>query len=541
VVTGERKVRWRARIAALALLSVGVAACGTILGIGDPTLESEGGVNSDGGKDSTSGGGMVGRDGRADAPLEAGEEASADATEDTLSDGGGFGDGGFGDGDAAEACPMGQTACGNGCIDTSMDLNNCGSCGNMCPATQSCVGGFCVCPTAGQLLCPSGCVDPTTDPNNCMTCGTTCIQGQSCVGGACVCPTGQSLCALAEAGAPEGGSDAGDAGSDAAVRVTPAYCADFDNDPTNCNGCGITCVAKNDVPGCSGGICTVGTCETNFADCNHIASDGCEIYTPNDNANCGQCNNPCGPGELCSNGNCVFTCPGGQTVCHTIPPDGGVADAGPDARAPDAGASSTAYCSTLPTDPQNCGACNNDCNSHCVGEVASTSCTASTCEVATCASGYFDLDGLCANGCECKSLLNGPCAAPVSLGTMTVGQQISTSSNLVPAGKDTYYEVTFTGYTSSAYHPKITFALNPNNEFVFDVQTNCSSSSVLGCGDISGGSKGLSTWEVVYASGLDFGDYNFNYIAPLPAVYIHVYRATGAPVDCDEFSLVINN
>ena len=40
-------------------------------------------------------------------------------------------------------CPAGQQLCGASCVDTQSDLDNCGSCGNQCPAGSSCVAGAC--------------------------------------------------------------------------------------------------------------------------------------------------------------------------------------------------------------------------------------------------------------------------------------------------------------------------------------------------------------------------------------------------------------
>lgn len=44
-------------------------------------------------------------------------------------------------------CPSGETHCPSGCVDTSTDVNNCGSCGIVCPPNDpSCIGGVCTIP-----------------------------------------------------------------------------------------------------------------------------------------------------------------------------------------------------------------------------------------------------------------------------------------------------------------------------------------------------------------------------------------------------------
>jgi hypothetical protein len=525
---GGRKPSWRARVFVLALVSVGASACGTILGLGEPTLETDGGELGEAGRDATSGGGSVGRDGKAaDGTLEASEASDDGSQADGPEDGSpNPGDGGGSDGDAfeAEACPAGQIVCTAGCVDPMTDPNNCQTCGTTCPQGQSCVGGSCVCPVAGQILCANGCVDPMTDPINCSTCGNTCVQGQSCVGGSCQCPSGESLC-LPDGGAPEAGAtDAGDA----AVQAVAGYCANLDSDPANCNGCGTVCPAVNDVPGCVGGACTVGTCETGFADCDHVVTNGCEVYTNTDTANCGGCGMPCASGEICSNGTCVFTCPAGQTVCH---------------------GNGMTYCATLSSDPQNCGGCATNCANVCVGNAASFTCTASTCSVATCAAGYYDLNRICSDGCECHAISIGTCAAPIVESTLTPGQEISLNGNLVPAGADSYYLVTFTGNASSTYHPRVNLAGNPGDEYVFDVFDNTTACTAaltpLSCSSEGTLSTGLTDWEVWYGSQAVFPPGpNFAPIPPVGSggsVLIHVYRATGAAVDCNPYTLVINN
>ena len=59
--------------------------------------------------------------------------------------------------DASDSgCPVGQLACGTGCVDPMTDSANCGKCQNNCAATmiegQVCVAGTCACP-AGTQLC----------------------------------------------------------------------------------------------------------------------------------------------------------------------------------------------------------------------------------------------------------------------------------------------------------------------------------------------------------------------------------------------------
>lgn len=70
------------------------------------------------------------------------------------------------------ACPTGFTDCAGTCTNTSSDPNNCGSCGNHCPSTASCVNGQC-CPNTQVCINPKGTA-------TCCPAGTTCLGNGTC-------------------------------------------------------------------------------------------------------------------------------------------------------------------------------------------------------------------------------------------------------------------------------------------------------------------------------------------------------------------------
>jgi hypothetical protein len=98
--------------------------------------------------------------------------------------------------------------CGSNCTDTTIDANNCGTCGNKCPAGLVCKAGVCGCLPSGvacgmgQSCCPNtGCHSLDSDVNNCGGCGSmfACGTGAKCMSGKCVCggitcAAGQSCC-----------------------------------------------------------------------------------------------------------------------------------------------------------------------------------------------------------------------------------------------------------------------------------------------------------------------------------------------------------
>jgi hypothetical protein len=97
---------------------------------------------------------------------------------------------------------------------------------------------------------------------------------------------------------------------------------DCDGDPSNgcevnvdsgnpqyCGTCNNDC-SDEDWPrvleyGCSNSQCRIEDCEGDYGDCNGNRFDGCEVDLSDSTDHCGRCNNPCGAGQSCENGDCV--------------------------------------------------------------------------------------------------------------------------------------------------------------------------------------------------------------------------------------------
>lgn len=208
------------------------------------------------------------------------------------------------------ACQMGHCACANSrwtrceasvgwaCVDTQVDLNNCGQCVAPC-GMGSCASGHCQC-NPGATMCPSDrgfppCIDVQTDAHNCGRCGLRCPDGISCVGGVCACPSGQPLCA----------------------NTTPPECFDgsrHQSDAQNCGACGLRCP--------TGAECQVGRCvctNTGFTLCGTTCQN-----TFGDPASCGTCGHVCPDHQNCLDGRCgcfdeTTLCPG--VGCRDLPRD----------------------------------------------------------------------------------------------------------------------------------------------------------------------------------------------------------------------------
>jgi hypothetical protein len=77
-------------------------------------------------------------------------------------------------------------------------------------------------------------------------------------------------------------------------------------DVNNCSGCGNACPARaNATSACSGSACSF-TCLPNYADCNGMAADGCEVAIGL-NSSCGHCASGVGVTVPCT----------GSTTCQT--------------------------------------------------------------------------------------------------------------------------------------------------------------------------------------------------------------------------------
>lgn len=268
----------------------------------------------------------------------------------------------------------------NGCeIDVYSDLNNCGSCGDICQvfnATGECVQGICEineC-ASGYGNCngidTDGCeTDTSTDLNHCGGCGQVCQYWNAvtaCVQGACEvtgCTSGHGNC---------NGLD--DDGCETNIG--------FDVD--HCGGCGQACQLPNAVAACEWSECVVDTCVSGYGNCDGASFNGCEWNLMNSVAHCGYCGRNCEDfwnviDATCNQGQCeVLQCSSGWDDC-----DGdGVS-----------GCETDIYDSVA-----NCGACGNDC--HDLNHVNWAGCSIGNCLIWECDSDWGNCDGSVGNGCE---------------------------------------------------------------------------------------------------------------------------------------------
>jgi hypothetical protein len=255
------------------------------------------------------------------------------------------------------------------------DPENCGTCGTICQfpyGVPACVDGDCELLRCleGHDDCndftPDGCETNTgSDDENCGSCDNVCQfdnADASCLAGQCVmgvCDTGFRDC------------DASD---------TNGCEADIFFDENNCGNCNLRCLFDNGVGICSGGNCFLDSCLPEYANCDGVNSNGCEVHLMSDPDNCNFCNNIC-PDDtgtpFCNDGVCeVSSCNPGLADCDGQPGNGCEVN--------------------IWMDPNNCGGCGIVCNL----DHASSSCSNGSCIVEDCDPGYGDCDQQDPNGCE---------------------------------------------------------------------------------------------------------------------------------------------
>ena len=218
-------------------------------------------------------------------------------------------------------CGMGEACCGGGCVDTQANTANCGMCGTTCTTPNGaprcemgtcriaeCTGAFRDC----DNTVANGCETNTlTDLNNCGSCGRVCPtpanSSASCAAGACgfTCLEGFADCD----GAAENGCE-----------------VDLRTDRTHCGRCMNTCSPSSGTGACSMGMCVVTACDEGFGDCDGMPANGCEVDVRASTSHCGTCGTMCpvptNGSATCTMGRCGASCSEGFADCDGMAANG---------------------------------------------------------------------------------------------------------------------------------------------------------------------------------------------------------------------------
>jgi Stigma-specific protein, Stig1 len=306
--------------------------------------------------------------------LDATLDASVDATVD----------GGLDSGDASKSDGGRRCLSNAECTDAAArvcDVTS-GRCVQCTPSNDTCPRGqYC---NATTLQCADGCRNDDD-----------CVLPSSGDGGADprrYCDIGRHVCLACrrDAECPAGLFCAGGECTTACTATRPCAdgltccggaCTDTQTNRASCGACGRGCDLSNALAVCRAGACVVGSCTSPFGDCDGVAANGCEADLRSV-ANCGACDRACPvrphAASACdgARGACTFTCDPGFADCNGRLEDGCEAD--------------------LSADPANC----NGCGLRCFLGNATAACASGRCEIAACAAGWGDCDGVASNGCE---------------------------------------------------------------------------------------------------------------------------------------------
>lgn len=161
-----------------------------------------------------------------------------------------------------------------------------------------------------------------------------------------------------------------------------------DGRDNNCNGTideGPLCPSLPNATGmCLNGQCT-NLCNGGWGNCDGISANGCEVNLLSDPLHCGACHFPCAilPNTIrtCSSGQCQYQCSPGYANC-----DGNFAN----------GCEINTF-----VDRFNCGSCGFVCLPG--PNVASVACANAECVIVGCLPGFYNVNGIYADGCEATS------------------------------------------------------------------------------------------------------------------------------------------
>ena len=429
---------------------------------------------------------------------------------------------------SAAHCGQCGTSCGNApdaaccagsCVLTGSDIKSCGACGRVCAfpgAVAVCAAGIC---KIG--MCSPGFDDCDMDARNgCEASTGSDIKNCGGCGKQCNTPNANALCVVGVCSV--GSCNPGFRNCDG--NAANGCEVNSQSDPVNCGACGAACAQlPNAMAGCMGGACVVGACNPGFGNCDKMDANGCEADLSSTLANCGACGNACP-----MRANVQMSCAAGKCI------DGGCAPGFADCD----NNMGNGCEAKLGSDLSNCGVCGKVCMG--MGQNAVAGCVMGACSL-VCSAGFGDCDNNAGNGCEkdlrgdvnncgaCGKVCpnNAPiCQAgvctnvPSCRGPFTVDQTISLDANLFTA-------------KHSNFHPQSIDFDPANNQIVFALQGTNTARWV----DLNGVAQGFAATPAV-------GQNSMNYTTgiAIDGTYLFISDYTcNASVNCTDLARYTRN
>jgi hypothetical protein len=182
--------------------------------------------------------------------------------------------------------------------------------------------------------------------------------------------------------------------------------------------------------------------------------------------------------------------------------------------------------------------------------VSTTECLGGVCKIKNCASGFADVDGNSANGCECADDSTAVHACPGSdFGTVGLGSERTYSSKNPILTQSDWIKVTFVGARSNKLsNPRIKLTMPAGFTdpipFQFEVQQTSCGGTRPPC-DEGGAASATTDWATRYGAAAT-GSYGDMLFTPIltgttgdAVVYVRVFYKTGAAATCLPYTLTI--